>query len=320
MDEPPPVEGAVKPNPRFEPHKLAVRFVSPQAPPGAHPDRVVYGLMQPLLGARTLVADKELLRGALLPAALLAAFCLFAALMRTDGWSPRDIVRSFYQTFAFLAPLPSVLLARYYARLAVKARHKFGFAAAQPCIEPIGYAIKRLIKQSLLVAIGLVPVSIVFYVIPFGRTLMSPLVALWALHWIVVDAFDSARTLKPGQTLAELDAEAARSPQPWFTRLLNRAGEKIPVAGGPLRWFAARCDRLAMPWREEAALIEKHPSLMIGFALTTAALLATPVLNLLFRPIVIIGAAHVLGHLEEPEHVLAPHVQSAAAAPPSPTP
>ena len=34
---------------------------------------------------------------------------------------------------------------------------------------------------------------------------------------------------------------------------------------------------------------------MIGFALSTAALVATPVLNLLFRPIVLIGAAHVLG-------------------------
>jgi hypothetical protein len=216
-----------------------------------------------------------------------------------------------------------VLLARYYARLAVKARHKFGFAPAEPCIEPIGYGIKRLIKQSLLVAIGLVPVSIVFAFIPFGHTLMKPLVALWALHWIVVDAFDSARTLKPGQTLAQLDAEATQAPRPWFTRLLARAADKIPVAGGPLRWFAVRCDRLALPWREEAALIERHPSLMIGFALTTAALLATPVLNLLFRPIVIIGAAHVLGHLEQTHLSLGPYRDSAAPgssphAPPTP--
>jgi hypothetical protein len=278
---------------------LAARFVRPQAPPGAHPDRVVYGLMQPILGARTLIGDKELLRGALLPALLLAAFCLLAAVVRSDGWSIRDIVRRFYETFAFLAPLPSVLLSRYYARLAVKARHKFGFPPAEPCIEPIGYGIKRLVKQSLLVAIGLVPVSLVFAFIPFGHRLMSPLVAVWALHWIVVDAFDSARTLRPGQTLAQLDAEAAHAPRPWFTRVLTRAGDKIPVAGVPLRWFAARCDKLALPWREEAALIEKHPSLMTGFALTTAALVATPILNLLFRPIVIIGAAHVLGHLEE---------------------
>jgi hypothetical protein len=264
-----------------------------------------------------------LLRGALLPAVLLALFCLLAAVVRSDGWSVGGIIRSFYETFAFLAPLPSVLLARYYARLAVKARHKFGFAPAEPCIEPIWYGIKRLIKQTLLVAIGLIPVSLVFAFIPHGRTLMEPLVAVWALHWIVVDAFDSARTLKPGQTLAQLDAEAAQAPRPWFTRLLAQAADKIPVAGGPLRWFARRCDGLAMPWREEAALIEKHPSLMIGFALTTAALVATPVLNLLFRPIVIIGAAHVLGHLEEEPHAslgasLGPYREP--LTPPSPPP
>ena len=37
---------------------------------------------------------------------------------------------------------------------------------------------------------------------------------------------------------------------------------------------------------------------MLGFALSTAALLAIPILNLAFRPIVIIGAIHVLGQLE----------------------
>ena len=37
---------------------------------------------------------------------------------------------------------------------------------------------------------------------------------------------------------------------------------------------------------------------MLGFALSTAAILAIPIVNLAFRPIVIIGAAHVLGQLE----------------------
>jgi uncharacterized protein involved in cysteine biosynthesis len=68
--------------------------------------------------------------------------------------------------------------------------------------------------------------------------------------------------------------------------------------------FARWCDRLARPWREEIAMVEQHPSLMIGFALATAALLATPVLNLLFRPIVLIGAAHVLGRIEHRPAVL----------------
>jgi uncharacterized protein involved in cysteine biosynthesis len=53
-----------------------------------------------------------------------------------------------------------------------------------------------------------------------------------------------------------------------------------------------------MPWREEIALVEQHPALMIGFALSTAIILAVPILNLVFRPIVIVGATHVLGQLE----------------------
>ncbi len=38
---------------------------------------------------------------------------------------------------------------------------------------------------------------------------------------------------------------------------------------------------------------------MLGFALSTAVLLAIPIVNLAFRPIVFIGAAHVLGQLED---------------------
>ena len=66
--------------------------------------------------------------------------------------------------------------------------------------------------------------------------------------------------------------------------------------------IARLCDRLSLPWREEIALVEEHPGMMLGFALSTAALLAVPVLNLAFRPIVIIGATHVLGQLEDAPH------------------
>ena len=72
----------------------------------------------------------------------------------------------------------------------------------------------------------------------------------------------------------------------------------MPVVGRILVRFARWCDKRALPWREEIAIVEEHPSLMVGFALSTAALVATPVLNLLFRPIVLIGASHVLGRLE----------------------
>src|SRR6185295_12256335 len=118
--------------------------------------------------------------------------------------------------------------------------------------------------------------------------------------WVVVEAFDAARVLRPGETLADLDAAALRIRAPWYVRSLFRAADRTPIAGGLLRRFARLCDRLSMPWREEIALVEDHPALVLGFALSTAALLAVPVLNLAFRPIVIIAATHIIGQLEGP--------------------
>jgi hypothetical protein len=299
MDEPPPVKPAVDPNARWAPHKLAAGYVAaPTAPPDAHADRVVYGLMQPLFGLRMLVRDGELLRAALVPAGLLALFCACIAVLDPPSWTAGGILRRFYQTFAVLAPLPSVLLARHYARLAALARNKLEFGPVTPCIETFGRSIRRAVGQFILVAIGLLPVTIALGLVPLvGHFIIKVVAAAWAVHWIVVDAFDSARVLQPGQTLKDLDLLADKAPRPWFVRLLAE-GETLPVIGRILRRFARWCDRLAKPFREEIALVEQHPSLILGFALATVALVATPVLNLLFRPIVLIGAAHVLGRLE----------------------
>jgi uncharacterized protein involved in cysteine biosynthesis len=62
--------------------------------------------------------------------------------------------------------------------------------------------------------------------------------------------------------------------------------------------FAGVCDRLALVWREEIAVLETHPAVAAGFGAATALLLATPVLNLLFRPIIIVASVHLLGELE----------------------
>jgi hypothetical protein len=299
MDQPPPVKSPVNPAARWAPHKVAAEsVVAPTAPPDAHADRAVYGLMQPILGARMLFRDRELLQAALVPAGLLAAFCACAALVDPVSWSVGGVVRRFYQIFAVLAPLPSVLLARHYARLAAVARNKFGFGPVQPCIESFGRALSRMLKQTIIVAVGVIPVTFALHFLPVvGHVIVRVVVGVWALHWIVVDAFDSARVLEPGQTVADLDVLAEKAPRPWFVRLAAE-GETLPVVGRVLVRFARWLDKLARPWREEIALVEQHPSLMIGFALSTAALVATPVLNLLFRPIVLIGAAHVLGRLE----------------------
>jgi hypothetical protein len=274
----------------------AVReHVTPRPPPAAAFDRVIYGLCQPVVGARTLAAHRELLQAALVPAGLLAAFCAVVAVLGDRG----SFLHRFYTTFAVLAPLPSIVLASHYARLAAQARHALGFSRVEPCIEPLRRNLKRAIKQAILIALALAPISGLLDLVPgIGWLLVEAAAAVWALHWVVVEAFDSARVLRPGETLADLDAAALRMRLPWFVRWLHHAAERVPFGSRLVRWFARLCDRLSLPWREEVALVEDHPALMVGFALSTAAVLAVPVLNLAFRPIVIVGASHVLGQLE----------------------
>jgi hypothetical protein len=269
--------------------------VPPRPPPAATFDQVVYGLNQPLLGARMLATHRNLLEMAMVPVAVVAAACAVAALLG-DGDS---FLRRFYTTFAVLAPLPSIVFASHYARLAARARHAFGFSRVEPCIEPLRRSLGRAVKQAILIAIALAPVTALLQLVPgLGWLVVKVVAAAWALHWVVVDAFDSARVLRPGQTLADLDAAALRVAPPWFVRWLFRAADQVPIGGRLVRRFARLCDRLSLPWREEIALVEEHPALMLGFALSTAVTLAVPVLNLVFRPIVIIGASHVLGQLE----------------------
>lgn len=274
----------------------AVRdHVTPRPPPAAAFDRVVYGLCQPVVGARTLLAHRELLRAALVPVGLLAAFCAVVAVLG----HPSGFVHRFYTIFAVLAPLPSIVFANHYARLAAQARIALGFPRVEPCIEPLRRNLGRAVKQAILIAIVLAPISGLLRSVPgAGWLLVQVAAAVWALHWVVVEAFDSARVLRPGETLADLDAAALRVRLPWFVRGLHHAADRAPFGGGLVRRFARLCDRLSLPWREEVALVEDHPVLMLGFALSTAAVLAVPILNLAFRPIVIVGASHVLGQLE----------------------
>ena len=274
----------------------AVRdHVNPRPPPDAAFDRVVYGLCQPVVGARTLLAHRELLRAALVPVVLVAAFCAVVALFGHSS----SFVQRFYTTFAVLAPLPSIVFANHYARLAARARVVLGFGPVEPCIEPLRRNIGRAVKQAILIAIVLAPISGLLHLVPgAGWLLVQVAAAVWALHWVVVEAFDSARVLRPGETLADLDAAAQRVRLPWFVRALHHAADRTTIGSRFVRRFANLCDRLSLPWREEVALVEDHPVLMLGFALSTAAVLALPILNLAFRPIVIVGASHVLGQLE----------------------
>jgi len=92
------------------------------------------------------------------------------------------------------------------------------------------------------------------------------------------------------------------APEPWFVRLLRRGAARLPrILGGPIRLFARLCDKLALDSRGEIALMESNRAVSVGFSLSTAALLATPVLNLLFRPIIIAGSSHLLAQIEKDE-------------------
>ena len=98
-----------------------------QAPPVGQKEQALYGFAQPILGARVLLSDPELLKEALYPAGLLAAACALYASFGTDvpGWA--GWFKTFYKAFAALAPLPSFFFANHYARLAAMVRWRLGF-------------------------------------------------------------------------------------------------------------------------------------------------------------------------------------------------
>src|SRR5229473_1081009 len=217
-----------------------------------------YGAAQPILGMRILAADAKLLREAFIPAGWLALFCAVIAALGAGPGDPGLLTKGGGGLLAFAAAFYKIFAAR----------------SAQSVI---------------LVAFAVAP----FYLleqVPIVGYAAAALLGLWGLHWVVVDALDDARVLLPGETLKSAEAAAAQNaPQPWFVRAFlrgARALSSVPIAGRPLaflvRAFARICDRLAVPFREEIALLEQHRALGLGFAVATSALLAIPGLNLLF--------------------------------------
>ena len=273
-------------------------YSSVQAPPAAPGEQALYGFSQPILGARVLLADAELLKESLLPAAVLGLVCALWATVQANG-EPFDWFKHFYKAFATLAPLPSLIFANHYARLAALIRWRLGLGACGPREMPMGMLIGRMIRQALIVAIGIAPVLLVAEMLPgIGGVLKGFALALWGIHWVVADAFDDAQVCEPGESLKDSIQRDRDAPPPWFVRLFLRAADRLPVLGRPLRWFARLCDKLALDSRGEIAIMEQNRAVALGFALSTAALLAAPVLNLLFRPIILAGSSHLLGQLE----------------------
>jgi hypothetical protein len=236
--------------------------------------RLVHGLEQPLIALRLLRDHRDLLREALVPPFWLAVACVLLALL--EAHSPAHFVKRFYLTFAAMAPLPSLGFSRHYARFAAKVHTRFGFGECKPRIEPLSIAIRRVVHGIIMVSIagGLLVLPLVLLPGPL-KFISAALTAVWALHWIVVDALDNAQVIIDGQT-------PPKSPPPWFVRMTR---------GFPR--LSRLLDRYSKFWREEIEFIDRNRITAIGFGLATAALLATPVLNLFFRPITIAAGVHL---------------------------
>src|SRR2546422_10378133 len=232
------------------------------APPAGNAEQALYGFAQPILGARVLLADPELLKEALFPAGMLAVACALYASLGTETYGNWGTwFKSFYKAFAALAPLPSFFFANHYARLAAMIRWRLGFGACGPREMPWRLLAGRMIRQALIVAIGIGPLLVLARLVPaIGDFVSTAILGIWSLHWVVADAFDDAQVRLPGESLKESLQRDRDAPEPWFVRLLRRGAARLPrILGGPIRLFARPCDKLALDSRREIALMGANP-------------------------------------------------------------
>ena len=296
--------------------RIATHTRTPGAPPAADVDRLWYGLAQPFFGLRTMWTTPVLRQRALVPALAILVLAAIVSVGR-ELEHPGRIAWRYYATIVTLSSVPAVLFGNTYARLAADATAHLGFGTPAPLLLGLYTRFKQAIHGFILVGIAILPLVIVVSFTPVVGGLIAFLAsAAWTLHWIVVEALDSARVVDPDG--AAEPSEPA--PLPWFVRWTTLpVWDELPgIVRGPVHAFGRWITRLSRPWHEEAALVAAHPVLAIGFGLATAALLAIPVANLFLRPAVIVGAVHLRGQLARREGRLA--ALPVAAAPATPTP
>lgn len=260
-------------------------------------DLFVYGFAQSFLGLRTVVRSHDLLGIALAPAlgVLLIAGLFAYRVASVEG--PAHGVGAFLLAVAALAPLPSLLFGRVYAHFAAKARPHLGLPPEAPYLRGIVQLVGEWLAQVMVLALGVLPYVALARLIPLlGPLVAFSLQAAWALHWIVVEGYDNARTLPEGRTIAELEARAQRQGgRPWFDRWHHtlRGPRWLVVVLAPLRMLSEVTTALARSWRSEVDLVERTPWISLGFGLGAASMLAVPGLNLLFRPAVVVAGVHL---------------------------
>lgn len=297
------------------------------APQPSHWQQMVQGLLQPMHAAVLLGRDRELLMEALLPALMLLGFCLGAGFLGALSSSEPGILWPMLKTglhsFAVLAPVPSIIMANHYGRLCAQAHERMQLGPCKPRQRSLLASAMLAVRQVVAVAVVVLPLSLAAHLVPWiGSWVARGLLLMWALHWIVVEALDDGC----------VDAEGHSEPPPpspwtpWFLWPVHEVGTRLAgVPGAPLRFFVRRSRWLCSPWCQEITLVERNLPVMLGFAAATAALLCTPVLNLVFRPISVIAAVRLIGQLRLAERAKrsdpiaaapAPALASAYAAPP----
>ena len=258
-------------------------------------DQALWGLSQPVIGARLLLAHSSLIALALGPVLVTSAICIALAYADFEGSGFLGLVRSLYLVLVAAAPISPIFFTRTYSRMAARARSLAGYGERQPYLRSFGAALREAILQLIVIGIGLAPVTFVFGLVPVAGWLWGGGVTLvWALHWIAVEALDSART-----GVADEQAHADPGFRPWFVRIFDLRPEgPLEPLFAPARWWGSVLHKMTRHWHDEVEFLEKHPFVGLGFAAGAALVLAIPVFNLLFRPIVVIAAVVLQAQIE----------------------
>lgn len=261
-------------------------------------DRFCHGAAQILVALRRLTHDRELRRAALIPTVLsLAAALVIALLFAWSQWSDgtaRGMLLRAGGVFILLASLPPTLLHPLWEKVAVLARASVGLPPGHE--EPKRSYVRVVMAESMKGArqaligstLGVLPVVMLLSFFPESHYLKVGALAVWAVYWITVDAF-------------ELPFEISNAPQParaaWFSRWTYAVPDLVRIPGLKLvRKFGKFLHKLSRPWRREIAFTERRPLEVLGFATALGTLLAVPVLGLLFRSVAIIAATQLASH------------------------
>ena len=271
-------------------------------------DRFIWGIGASLHAARLLWNDRALRRSTLLPTGLtlLGAAAVGAVTALGLGGvevelgappSPRGL-QAFLVTFVALASMPPTLLQRQWMHVAREARRALGLAPGEDPFPGERYLTmlwregRKVIRQGLVVSIGLLPVVVFIRLLPFGDSEAATLGTVWAFYWVVVDAFELPIEVLPGPRHG--------TPTPWYTRGLGWIGG----LARPLRffgWCGRMLEKLARPWGEEVCFTERHPWETAGFAAGIGLVLLIPLVGLFFRAVAITAATSMIDRLALPD-------------------